>query len=158
MAKGKYQQWLETDNLTRLEAWARDGLTDLQIATNMGINVATLYAYKTKYHEISNALKKGKEVIDIEVENSLLKRALGYRYTETTRELLTSKTTGESGLVVTKTITKEVAPDVTAQIIWLKNRKPDKWRDKPIAEPTDTNNKAHTDIVTALMEDSHDHN
>lgn len=76
MAKGKYQRWLEPDGLTLLEGWARDGLTDEQIAHNMGINKSTLYDYKNKHSEISDALKKGKEVVDYEVENALLKKAL----------------------------------------------------------------------------------
>ena len=78
MAKGKYQRWLEPDGLTLLEGWARDGLTDEQLAGKMGINPATLYDWKNKYPKISESLKKGKEVVDIQVENALLKRVLGY--------------------------------------------------------------------------------
>lgn len=72
MAKGKYKKWLEPDNLTKLEGWARDGLKDTQIADNMGINVSTLYTWKNRYSEINEALKKGKEVVDYEIENSLI--------------------------------------------------------------------------------------
>lgn len=75
MAKGKYQRWLEPDGLTLLEGWARDGLTDEQIAKNCGCNAGTLYEWKKKYPEISEALKKGKEVVDYEVENALLQSA-----------------------------------------------------------------------------------
>lgn len=128
--KGLYEEWLEQDKLTLIQAWARDGLTNEQIAHNIGIAPKTLYEWINKFSEISNALKKGKEVVDIEVENSLLKRALGYTYEETTREL--SKETGQ--LVVTKVVTKQVVPDTTAMIYWLKNRKPDLWRDKPTQE------------------------
>ncbi|XOQ44286.1 MAG: Transposase [Clostridium sp.] len=134
MAKGKYQKWLTKDGLTMLEAWARDGLTDEQIAKNIGISRSTLAEWKKKYSDISDTLKKGKEVVDIEVENALLKRALGYKYVEVTKERVTELNphTGESEskLVVTKEVIKEVQPDVTAQIFWLKNRKPDVWRDK----------------------------
>lgn len=130
MAKGKYEQWLEPEGLLKIEAWARDGLTDEQIAYNMGINVATLYRYKQSYCEICNALKKGKEVVDTMVENALLKRALGYKYTETTKQLVENPKTGKTELKVTKEIEKEMPPDVTAIIYWLKNRKPDIWKDK----------------------------
>lgn len=123
----KYQRWIEPEGLLLIEGWARDGLTDEQIAYNMGINRDTLIEWKKKFSDISDALKKGKEVIDRQVENALLKRALGYSYSETTRER--NKDTGE--MVTTKIVTKEVVPDVTAQIFWLKNRKPDQWRDKP---------------------------
>lgn len=72
----KIKDWLEPDKLVLLEGWARDGLTNEQIANNIGINVKTLYEWKNKESNISNALKKGKEVIDFEVENALLKSAL----------------------------------------------------------------------------------
>lgn len=119
----KYEYWLSPEGLLKLEAWARDGLTDEQIAGNAGIAVSTLYEWKKTYAEISEALKKGKEVVDIQVENALLKRALGYSYSETKVE------DSPDGRKVTKTV-KEVLPDTTAQIFWLKNRRPDLWRDK----------------------------
>lgn len=135
MAKGKYEQWLTEEGLLQLEAWARNGLTDEQIAENIGCACSTLYDWKGKYSEISEALKRGKVVVDIQVENALLKRALGYSYTEITRERVIDydKTTGipiGSHMEVTKEVVKEVSPDTTAQIFWLKNRKPDVWRDK----------------------------
>lgn len=136
MAKGKYEKWLEPDGLLLLEGWARDGLTDEQIAKNMGVNRRTLNDWKNKYSPISLTLKKGKEVVDIEVENALLKRALGYSYDEVTRESQLNPRTGNYELVVTKVVTKEIVPDTTAQIFWLKNRKSDKWRDKIETETT----------------------
>lgn len=124
MAKGKYQEWLEPDKLILLEGWARDGLTDEQIAYNIGINVGTLYEWKKKYNEISESLKKGKEVVDRFVENALLKRALGYEYEEVEEEY-------KDGTLKKRKVTKkQVVPDTTAQIFWLKNRKPEEWRDK----------------------------
>lgn len=131
MAKGKYERWLEPDGLLLLEAWARDGLTDEQIAENMGIAPSTFYEWRNKFPEISESLKRGKEVVDTMVENALLKRALGYRYDEITQERTKNPETGEELLVTTKVVTKEVQPDTTAQIFWLKNRKPKTWRDKP---------------------------
>lgn len=98
MAKGKYEYWRTTDGLILLQGWARDGLKDEQIAHNCGITAKTLYEWKNRYGDICDALKKGKEIVDYEVENALLKRA-------------------KQG-------------DVTAQIFWLKNRRPEKWRDK----------------------------
>ena len=106
MAKGKYEEWLQQDNLILLQGWARDGLTDEQIAGNIGITAKTLYEWKNKYSKICEALKKGKEVIDYQVENALLQKALS----------------GDTGAIC----------------FWLKNRRPDKWRDKP----QDTNDGA----------------
>lgn len=99
VAKGKYEDWLTESGLTLLVGWARDGLTDEQIASNCGISPSTLYRWKNDHREICNALKRGKEVVDYQVENALLNKAL--------------------------------CGDTTAQIFWLKNRRPDKWRDKP---------------------------
>jgi len=118
--RGKYEEWLTKEGLLKIEGWARDGLTDEQIAKNMGISRSTLNEWKNKYSDILDTLKKGKEVVDLQVENALLKRALGYKYDEVTYEF------GEE----VKRVRKEVIPDTTAQIFWLKNRRPDKWRDK----------------------------
>ena len=102
LAKGKSGYWRTGDGLTLLEGWARDGLTDEQIAHNCGVSVATLYRWKNNYSDICEALKKGKAIVDYEVENALLESAK--------------------------------AGNTTAQIFWLKNRRPDVWRDK--VEPT----------------------
>ena len=120
MAKGKYEYWLTPEGLIKLEGWARDGLTDEQVAKNIGINRDTLYRWKKDYPDISDALKRGKEVVDRQVENALLRRALGYEYDEVTFE------DGDE----VKRVRKQVVPDTTAQIFWLKNRKPEDWRDK----------------------------
>jgi hypothetical protein len=136
MAKGKFEYWLTEDGLTRLEAYARDGLIDEQIAKNMGITATTLYDWKNKFPLITEALKRGKEVVDIEVENKLLQRAKGYEYIETTYERIENMVVEPDGSVNVipgtkiKTVVKQMAPDVTAQIFWLKNRKTAEWRDK----------------------------
>ena len=134
VAKGKYQKWLEPDGLLLLEAWARDGLTDEQIAHNCRITATTLYDWKNKFPKISEALKRGKEVVDIEVENALLKRAKGYEYTEEKVEI----ETGAKGKILSRKVVqtvKQVVPDVGAIAFWLKNRRPDKFRDKPPENP-----------------------
>lgn len=93
--------WITKENLILLEGWARDGLTNEQIAHNIGINPDTLYEWKKKFSEISEALKKGKEVSDYMVENVVFEKA-----------------------------TKE--KNLLACFFWLKNRLPNKWRDKPV--------------------------
>ena len=120
MAKGKYEKWITPEGLTLLEGWARDGLTDEQIAHNMSVSRKTLAEWKKKYSDIGDTLKKGKEIVDYEVENALLKKALGYKVKE-------QKLTKDGELIE---IEREIPPDTTAQIFWLKNRRPDKWRDK----------------------------
>lgn len=125
MARGKFEYWLTEDGLLLLEGWARDGLTDEQIAKNIGITSKTLYEWKNRFCEICEALKKGKEVVDYEVENALLKRALD--------------------------------GDTTAQIFWLKNRRPNKWRDKPVENTKtaalETAMRALADIIEKPTQD-----
>ena len=122
MAKGKYQYWLTPEGLTLLEGWARDGLTDEQMAQRMDITAKTLYEWKKQYGKICEALKKGKEVVDYQVENALLSAA---------RE-----------------------GNTTAQIFWLKNRRPDKWRDKPDETRSARENEtsAQDSLVNAIQE------
>lgn len=124
MAKGKYEYWLTEEGLTLLAGWARDGLSDVEMANNMGIAESTLYEWKKKYKQISETLKKNKEVPDYVVENSLYKRANGFEYTYSSQKVT------RDGEVVNYEITTYFPPDPTSMIYWLKNRKPKKWRDR----------------------------
>ncbi len=75
MAKSKWEQ--VKDKLILVEGWARDGLTDEQIAEKLSISKDTFYKYKKNHTDFSDSLKKGKEIVDYQVENALLKNALG---------------------------------------------------------------------------------
>ena len=135
IAKSKY----ETDvkpRLVEIEAWKRDGLTDEQIYINLGISKQSFYKYKEKYVDFFDSLKKGKEVADIEVENALFKRAIGYKYKEVIKEV---KEIDGKKTVFIKEVEKEMPGDVGAQIFWLKNRKSSKWRDKQDIDIEDNN-------------------
>lgn len=135
----KYEPWLTDDGLLRVEGWARDGLIDAQIAHNMGIAYSTFKLWLNQFPALLAALKRGKAPVDIEVENALLKRAKGYSYTETIEEITTYGEKGEDGNYKIKErhirkVTKEVPGDVTAQIYWLNNRRPDRWKNRKAAE------------------------
>ena len=125
--KGKYHKWIEKGGLTLIKGWARSGLSDEQIAHNMGIHPATLYKWMNEYNEINEAIKKGKEVADFEVENALYKSALGYEVEEV-KTIFEDTDNGQRKRV--EKIKKQVSPNVTAQIFWLKNRKSEDWRDR----------------------------
>ena len=132
IAKGKYHEWLEQDNLLMIEGWARQGLTDEQIAKNIGISKVTFYDWLKKYPNISNSLKRGKAPVDFEVENALLKRAIGFEYEET--ETIIEEIDGKQKKRV-KRIKKVALPETSAIIFWLKNRKPEQWRKfNPVVE------------------------
>lgn len=123
----------------QLAYWmARDGLTDKEMAEKLEIAESTLHEWKNRYPEFSEALKKGKELIDHQVEDTLLKRARGYDYDEVKREH--SETPDGTTQKIVK-ITKHIPPDVTAIIFWLKNRRPEKWRDKQEIDHTSKGEK-----------------
>jgi hypothetical protein len=143
----KKSKWITLDmpnKLELVEGWARDGATDTDICNGLGISAQTLYTWKGKYPEFAQAIQKGKEIIDIQVENALLKRALGYKYDEVHFEpqpvIFEGKVKlDEFGAPIIKMqpikkVIKEVLPDTTAQIFWLKNRKPHVWRDRKHVE------------------------
>lgn len=140
----KYRKWLEPDNLILLEGWARRGYTDAMVADKCDINVATLYDWKKKFPEINDALKNGKELVDIYAENALLRRALGYETEEVRQEV------DEAGHKRMVKVTKTIPPDVTALIFWLKNRRPDLWRDRP--EAVNPNADVPDNFVQVLRE------
>lgn len=119
-------EWLEEDNLMLLECWARDGYTFQDIANRIGISISTLRMWRSKYPEIDNALKKGREIIDYKVENALLKSALGYKTKEV--KVTTTIRHGEVVETVKEVINKEQAPNVSAIQCWLYNRLPNKWK------------------------------
>lgn len=138
IAKGKYGQWLTEEGLTLLKGWAREGMTEAMIAERIGIRRETLWEWKNDHPNIANALKEGKEPTDFKVENKLLDSALGYKVTvRKPMKLKTEKYKWKEGKVVEERVeyVEEeifVPANVIAQIFWLKNRKPHKWRDKPI--------------------------
>lgn len=76
MAKTTYKDWEAEEKILLLQGWARNGLTNEQIASNMDIVVSTLWEWRKKSPKISNALKIGKDEADIQVENALYKAAL----------------------------------------------------------------------------------
>lgn len=114
-----YHEWMTEEKLTVLTGWARN-ITETEIAANIGIAPKTLIEWKKKYPKIRNALREGREVTDIKVENALLKAALGY---ETTEYMIDAN--GKK-----RAVKKQVPPNTTAMIFWLKNRKSHEWRDK----------------------------
>lgn len=138
-AKGKYAEWLTPDGLLLIEGWARDGLTNEQIAHNMGISRETLNQWSKQFSDISCALKKGKEVVDRIVENALFERAKGGTHEVKKVFKVKREYFDEYGRkcyneeLVTKTEEVYIPGDTTAQIFWLKKRKPDVWGDKTIA-------------------------
>lgn len=101
------------------------GATDAQLAEFFDIRVSTLKNWKAAHPEFLAALKKGKAEADGQVAKSLYRRALGYSH-PAVKIVADAKTGAEH----TVRYTERYPPDTTAAIFWLKNRKPEQWRDK----------------------------
>lgn len=139
-------KWLTKDGLLLLQCWARDfSLGD--IANKIGISSKTLIDWRKKYPEIDKAISEGKEVVDYKVENALLKVALGYTTTETKTVISPPDKNGNRKIRVEKT-EKEIAPNPTAIMCWLNNRKPEQWkRNRDILQTKDEDNKITVNII-----------
>lgn len=135
-------------------------MTDKQIAeSKIGINEATFCRWKNDFPQMVQALKRGKAPVDIKVENALLKRALGYdyeEYSEEAEEIPTGKYDEKGKPIVKikkhiKRTKKFIPPDTTAAIFWLKNRKPDHWKDKR-EQVVSTKDGVLSDLISGLKE------
>lgn len=104
---------------------AKLGATDAEVAEFYGVDVRTIYRWKNAHSEFSQALKAGKDEADERVERSLYHRAIGYEQ-EAVKIFMPSSAEEP---VYAKYVEK-IAPDTTAAIFWLKNRRPEDWRDK----------------------------
>lgn len=170
MVQAKNKQWFTDIGLTKIKGWAQRGLVDEQIAHNMGISPATFYKWKNDFPEILEAVKKGKEVIDLEVENSLYDLATGksksvtktskivnyeddvlrvkrnqwinQHRTEEKYEEYSEEELQDEAILQVPTFEvidvyqseQQALPNATAIIFWLKNRRPDLWREKQFQE------------------------
>lgn len=133
--------WLTDDGLLLIKSWARDGLSQTEIADRIGIAYPTLTIWKQKYEDIAKALSEGKEIVDYKVENALLKAALGYKVKEVKVTIGRRQINGQWVDITKETTEKEVGPNHTAALAWLNNRKPEMWRRKDkIVEVDDEEN------------------
>ena len=118
--------WLTDDGLLLLESWARDGYTMTDISNKIGIDNDCFLRWKDRYPEIRKAVSKGKELVDYQVENALLKSALGYKTKEV--KVTTTMRYGKVVETIKEVTDKEIAPSVPAIQMWLYNRNKDKWK------------------------------
>lgn len=138
----KVDYWITEDGLNLIRSWSRDTFSKSEIANRMGISPSTLNEWCDKYEEIDEAIRTTKEIVDYQVENALLKAALGYKTKEIKVTVGKKVINGETVELLKETTTKEVAPNVNAAIFWLNNRKFDEWkrnRDKIVEIDPDDN-------------------
>lgn len=152
--KSKYDTHVKP-KLHLITQWCKNGSTDEQIYKKLRISKDSFYDYKKKHPEFTDALKIGKDDADDLVESALFKRALGYEYEETEESETYNPDTGQT--VKTRKIIKHLVADTTAQIFWLKNRRPDRWRNNDrveIVEHVDPETKTSLDFIAKQVEDN----
>lgn len=138
----KVDYWITEDGLNLIRSWSRDTFSKSEIANRIGISPSTLNEWCEKYEEIDEAIRTTREIVDYQVENALLKAALGYKTKEIKVTVGKKVINGETVELLKETTTKEVAPNVNAAIFWLNNRKFDEWkrnRDKIVEIDPDDN-------------------
>lgn len=119
---------LTEEGLILIQCLVRDGMSMDAVAKTLGISPQTFWLWRQKYKELQDACIKGKQLVDYQVENALLKSALGYK-TTTVKTIINNSPdkNGNREVKVEKTET-EVGPNTTACLAWLNNRKPEQWR------------------------------
>ena len=153
MRRGKFEAWRTEEALARLRGWARDGLTDEEIAGKVGVSRSTLSRWKEKYPEIAEALRVGKDAADRVVEDALYHRATGYvqqvKKLYKVRRVEYDETTGrkvrEHEELVDGIEEVFVPPDTKAQIFWLANRKRADWAQSP--KPEEAEDESLTGVI-----------
>lgn len=130
MSKSKWPQIAEAVEDGRISRWLAKGLMEKTIAANLGVSVATWEKWKTLKPELVEAIKKGNRVIVQEIEDALVKRALGYDYTES-KVYITHDADGRKR-ERKEVLKKHMPPDVGACCFILKNKARDEWRNDPV--------------------------
>lgn len=149
----KVDEWLKPEGLELLSCWARD-YTLSDICKKIGISTTTFLVWRQKYPEIEEAVRNGKEIVDYRVENALLKVALGYTTTDVKTIISPPDKDGNRKIRVEKT-EREVAPNPTAIMCWLNNRKPENWkRNRDLLHTEDKDNKIVVNIIRRGADDS----
>lgn len=118
--------WSAEEGLALLSAWARQGLSNAELAQKAGVRARTLLKWRQKSPAVNEAVLRGRDWANAMVENALLRRCLGYCVTETTEE-------ETSAGIKTKTCEKHIPPDLSAQMLWLKTRCPEIWGERAAA-------------------------
>jgi hypothetical protein len=130
---------------------AEAGATDREIARELGVAASTFYSFCLNHPEFSDAVKVGKIKTDDRVERSLYDRATGYAYTE--QQAIKVKDGAQKERVEIVEVERYMPPDTTSMIFWLKNRRPDEWRDKHEIDHSGTVTVDHREAAQAEVQE-----
>lgn len=138
----KYTEWLTEMGRGKLEDWAADGLTNEEIAKNVGVNPDTLYRWMREHSEISEAITRGRGLAQVQIENALYLRARGgvqklmkpMKRRVREYDAVTGKCVRDEEIVEEHEEEVYIAPDTPAIKFWLTNRARDRWSEKLLVE------------------------
>ncbi len=116
--------------LLEVEEWYSKGATDAEVARNLSVGLSNYYRYKARFRYLREAVKRGSDVATDAVEAALFKRAMGYTVEEVHTESFAEEAKDKKRRSKVTKITKHIAGDVGAQAFWLKNRRPELWKDR----------------------------
>ena len=147
MAKGKggRPSSFKPEYVTQAQKLCKLGATDRELADFFGVCEATINNWKADHPEFLESLKRGKDEADGRVEQSLYRRALGYSHDAV-------HVSNYQGEVTLTPIVEHYPPDTTACIFWLKNRKPDEWRDMSRLDLTNSDGSLTQAWLSAMKE------
>src|SRR5690554_4603805 len=149
--KGKYHKWITKKGLEIITGWKRNGLTDEQVAKNIGVRRETIYDWARRFEHFSNAIKSGRESADLQVENAMFKRAIGFK--ETLKKPMKIRQSNGAETVVSVEEEVYYPPNTAAIVFWLKNRKSEVWRndDRVVVENNEDAINIHQKPIAALQ-------
>jgi len=130
MNKGRPSSY-KPEYVEQARALAENGATTFDIAEFFGVSVQTIHNWMAKHTDFVEAIEVAKKIADSRVERSLYERAIGYSYNA-------EKIMSYEGEIIRAPYVHHVPPEISAQIIWLRNRQPDKWRQQPTSDEGET--------------------
>ncbi|MDY0475603.1 helix-turn-helix domain-containing protein [Pasteurella multocida] len=134
----------KSEYVAQVEKLCLLGATDKDIANFFEVSESTLNNWKNEYPEFLESIKKGKMLADANVAERLYKRALGYEAPDVDIRVIENK-------IVETPLIKHYPPDPTSAIFWLKNRQPEKWRDKQVIDHTNSDSSLNRPTVIELV-------
>lgn len=153
MPQGRPSKYNPKYHIPWAKGLLRRGLTIDEVAKEFEVSKQTLYNWADQDSDFFDALNESRDKADMEVEKSLYERALGYKVTDRKTVIQLDKNTGEQKPARIEVIEKEIPPDVTACIFWLKNRNPKNWRDKQDIQIDEMSDAGIKDWIKAIFPD-----
>ena len=147
---GLYRDWIEGPGLENVCKWAKLGLSDEQIAKNMGIGRTSFYSWQKRFPEFGAAIKKAKRVPELEIENAMFELACGRVYVEEIKSTLDPKT---GTILKVEKVRRQIPPNPVMLIFLAKNRMRDRYKDyAPV--PAESNEETTRQDVEIYIPDN----